>query len=144
MALVFFKRIGISVLLSAVVLLIGILLFRPRPANPVLYKGQSIDAWFFGSKRNFFIEDIREDAQTALNAIGTNAFSFLLSNLRERHGSIRSYFRVHRALPTRVQSWLPYPILDDDIKAITLEHWRKLRMKPVGREYDSALADNVA
>ena len=93
--------------------------FWPHPSPPLLYKGRTFESWFYGSKTNFFDRDTREAAQKALWAMGTNAFPFLLDNLTHNRGCSRLYLKVYRAMPAKVQSRLPFPILGEDIKMWT-------------------------
>ena len=103
--------------------------------------GKSLEAWFYGARTNFFYEPTRQAAQEAIDALGTNACPFLLANLKERRGNGALYCRLYRALPARLRTVLPYAISGDDIKAITLNHIRKMDSFP--RQQFQTLADCV-
>jgi hypothetical protein len=122
--------IAASAACALVVITFLVLLHHPsRPKLPV-YKGKSLEAWFFGSRKDFFYERTRSAAQDAINGLGTNSFPFLLALLKESHGNGAIYFRLYQPLPPRVQAKLPYPISDDDLKAITLDHIRRMPRLP--------------
>jgi hypothetical protein len=87
----------------------------------VTYKGKSLAVLFYGNRRNFFEEPARRKAQEAIDALGTNAFPFLLSNLQQRPGNGALYFKFYRAMPKWLQAKLRYPISGDDIKFITFD-----------------------
>ena len=101
------------------------------------YKDKPISKWFCDQRKDFFVKATRDEADIAIKALGTNALPFLLSNLKNR-GSTVLYFRLYGAVPSRVQAWLPYPILGDDMKMITLNHLSKMRDMPP--EWLAALA----
>jgi hypothetical protein len=111
---------------------------RPKP---VVYKGKTLEEWFYGSRKDFFVEPTRRAAQEAIDGVGTNAFPFLLYTLERTRGSGAMYFKIYRAMPKQVQAKLPYPISGDDIRAITLDHIRQLRRRP--REVAQTLATCV-
>src|SRR5215468_97279 len=81
----------------------------------VTYESKSLEQWFYTDKTNFLAED--KERENAFRAVGTNAFAFLLSNLRERRGNSLIYFKLYGMLPRWMQKRLPYPISEDDIKA---------------------------
>ena len=93
------------------------------------YKDKPVSKWFCDQRKDFLVKATRDDADKAFKALGTNALPFLLSNLKNR-GSTVLYFRLYAAVPSRVQAWLPYPILRDDIKMITLMHISKMKDMP--------------
>jgi hypothetical protein len=128
-------------LLAATLLLIGLFSSRTLPRSPLLYKGKPIESWFYGARTNFFYKSTQDEAKEALDAVGTEAFPFLLSNLNGDHGQWTRYFQMYRALPKRVQNYLPYPILSDDIKSITWGHIRHMPKLPT--EQVEALAGCV-
>ena len=102
--------------------------FWPCPSPAVLYKGRTFESWFYGAKTNFFDRETREAAQKALWAMGTNAFPSLLDNLTHNRGCSRPYLKAYWSMPVRVQSWLPFPILGEDIKMWT---WSLICNMPV-------------
>jgi len=104
------------------------------------YKDKPVSKWFCDQRKDFLSKTTRDAADDAFNALGTNALPFLLSNLKNR-GSTVLYFRLYGAVPSRVQAWLPYPILGDDMKMITLNHLSKMRDMPP--EWLAALAKLV-
>lgn len=105
------------------------------------YKNKPLETWFYGSRTNFFHEKTRAAAQEAFDSCGTNAVPFLLSKLNTAQGNGSLYFSLHRSLPDWVQSKLPYPISGDDIKAIALDHIRKMSFR--SGEQVQALANCV-
>ena len=117
-----------SLLLLGAVSILLAFFSRPDADKALLYKGKPFEAWFYASKTNFFQQDTRAAAQEAHNALGTNAFPFLLGNLIQNRGSGVLYIKAYRSLPARVQSWLPFPILSDDIRSVT---WRLIWNMPV-------------
>jgi hypothetical protein len=108
-------------LLSAFILL-GLVLTPGSQKTTITYRGKPLEVWFYGGRTNFFADTTRRTAQDAIDALGTNAFSFLFSNLKERRGSGNLYFRLYQIMPAWIRARLHYPILGDDIKAITLNH----------------------
>ena len=57
------------------------------PATTSLtYKNRPLDAWFNGSRTDFFHGATRQAAQEAFDALGTNAGPFLLTKLRTACG----------------------------------------------------------
>jgi len=128
-------------LLAATLLLIGLFSSRTRPLSGPLYKGKPLESWFYGARTNFFYKDTQDAAKEAFNAIGTEAFPFLLSNLKENQGAGTTYFQLYRALPQQVQKHLPHPILSDDIRSITWGHVRHMPRLPA--EQVEALAGCV-
>jgi len=109
--------------------------------STITYKNKPLDAWFYGSRTNFFHETTRRAAQEAFDTLGTNACPFLLAKLRTAPGNGVLYFKLYRILPLWFQSRLPYPILSDDIRAITLQHLSQ--MHSISGEQVQALADCV-
>src|SRR5262245_37650567 len=85
-------------LLLTAILFVSLLSSRTARESRVIYKGKPLSVWFYGSRTNFFSKKIREEAQTAFQAVGTNGFPFLLSNLSERHGNGGLYFRAYQAM----------------------------------------------
>jgi hypothetical protein len=59
----------------------------------VVFKGKSLEAWFYGSRTNFFFKTVRDSAQEAFNGVGTNAFPFLLSQLEAGYDTPTLYNR---------------------------------------------------
>ncbi len=118
-------RVTRAILIGALLLVGGVgiaLLFvssSPEPSK-VTYKGKSLQAWFYGSRRDFFSGQTRGLAEGAFDAVGTNAFPFLLSNLKSARGCGRLYWKVYHIMPAWFQTRLPYPISGDDIKAIAV------------------------
>ncbi len=136
------NRIAISfLLLAAIVVVVAVLLSKTKSEKPILYKGKPLAEWFYGNRTNFFFEPTRRAAQTALDDLGTNALPFLLGNLKERRGNGNLYFRAYRAMPSWARAHLAYPLLDDDIKSITLDHIRKMQWLLLER--DDLLADCI-
>jgi hypothetical protein len=126
--------------LSAVILA-TLLLASSRPPQTLTYKNKPLEAWFHGSRTNFYSERTRQAAQEAIDSFGMNAFPFLLAKLKTAQGNGLVYFKVYRALPPWVQSRLPYPISGDDIKAMALDHIYKMRS--MSREQVQAFAECV-
>ena len=94
------------------------------PFNPV-YKGKTLDAWFFGNRTNFLSQTTREAAQAALDGVGTNAFPFLLHKISNPHGSPVVYLRAWLILPPSLKRRFRRPLGDDDIRSIALGHlWK--------------------
>lgn len=116
--------------LCAAVILLGYRLTSRPQRTAVTYQGRSLEYWFYGGRTNFFMERTRKQTQQAVSALGTNAFPFLVANLNRPVGSANLYFRFYQASPGWIQTRLRYPILDDDIKAITLGHIRDMRPVP--------------
>jgi hypothetical protein len=115
----------------------SIIYSRGSHKSGVTYEGKSLEQWFYGGRTNFLVDD--KERVNALKAVGTNAFEFLLSNLRERRGNSLVYFKLHGMLPRWTQRRLPYPISEDDIKAISINYLFKLKDVP-GAEF-GALAE---
>ncbi len=116
------RAITIMLLLLAVVVLIGRAVVAGKSDSkrkPVLYHGKSIETLFYSSRTNF---PNREEMHVALLYLGTNAFPFLLANLKERRGDGVLYFKTYRALPAWIQRKLRYPILRDDIKTCSWDY----------------------
>jgi hypothetical protein len=105
----------------------------------VTYEGKSLERWFYAGGTNFLAED--KERENAFRAVGTNAFAFLLSNLRERRGNSLIYFELYRVLPRWTQRRLPYPISGDDIRAISINYLFKLKDVP-GTDY-GPLAESI-
>jgi len=114
--------------LSALILL-GLFLASP-PKETIMYKGKSLEAWFYGDRSKFFQESTTRTARDAFNALDTNAIPYLLSNLKRNRGNGALFFKFYRAMPAWIRSKLSYPISYDDIRAITLDHLFKMRSIP--------------
>ena len=128
-------------LLTVAAVVIKVFISKTPTSKPLLYQGKSIEAWFYGSRTNFFREDTTKAAQKAFDSLGTNAFPFLLGNLKDNRGDGTLYFKAFHALPSWVQVRLYYPILSDDIRAFT---WNYLRKMPrLAREQINELVDCV-
>jgi hypothetical protein len=112
----------------------SILYSRGPHRSGVTYEGKSLEQWFYGGRTNFLTDD--KERVNALKAMGTNAFAFLISNLRERRGNSLVYFKIYKILPRWTQRRLPYPISEDDIRAISINYLFKLQDVP-GAEYGS-------
>src|ERR1051325_3780819 len=84
-------------LIGAAVLVAAFLSTTPA-RKPILYEGKALEAWFYGSRTNFFLGEIRP-AQKAFDSLGSNAFPFLLGNLKQARGDGTLYFNAYRALP---------------------------------------------
>jgi hypothetical protein len=123
------KQLGLAPLVVAAAATALLVLARSSgsPDKTLTYNGKSLDVWFYGSRTNFFHEQTRQAAQEAFDALGTNAFPFLLAKLKESRGSGAMYFSLYRKLPSRFHPYLPYPISGDDIKAIALGHIANIR-----------------
>src|SRR5438874_1637134 len=81
------RAVAASVLLVLVAAALISTIWPKAPASKsLLYKGKPLESWFYGARSNFFLEVTQESAQQALNALGTNSFPFLLSNLRGNTG----------------------------------------------------------
>jgi hypothetical protein len=137
---------GVVGLLSALLLvsagiLAALLVASTSAKSTVTYKNKTLEAWFYGSRTNFFAERTRRAAQEAFDATGTNAGVFLLSKLKTAHGNNPLYCRLYGILPVWVQPRLPYAISGDDIKAIALQHLGQMASLP--GEQVQALADCV-
>jgi hypothetical protein len=123
--------------------LLASLFVASSPAkSTITYKNKPLDAWFYGSRTNFFHETTRRAAQEAFDALGTNACPFLLAKLRTARGNGVLYFKLYRILPLWFRSRLSSPVLSDDIKAITLQHLSQ--MHSMSNEQVQALADCVS
>jgi hypothetical protein len=107
---------------------------RALHRSGVTYEGKSLEQWFYRGRTNFLTDD--KERINALKAMGTNTFAFLLSNLRERRGNSLVYFKLYRMLPRLTQRRLPYPISEDDIRAISINYLFKLQDLP-GAEFGS-------
>lgn len=114
----------------------SIIYSRGSHRSGVTYEGKSLERWFYAGRTNFLAEDKERKALIAFRAVGTNAFAFLLSNLRERRGNSLTYFKLYRILPRWAQKRLPYPISEDDIRAISITYLFKVQDVP-GAEYGS-------
>jgi hypothetical protein len=114
------------VLLAAIVFAALFLAASARP-NTIIYRGKTLDAWFYGSRKDFFNEPTRKAAQEAIDGLGTNAFPFLFYTLKHSQGNNALYFKLYQAMPKQVQAKLPYPISGDDIRAMTLMHISQMR-----------------
>ena len=134
-------RLGIALGTLAAVILALLLASSSPPTTTLTYKHKSLDAWFYGSRTNFFQERTRRAAQEAFDALGTNACPFLLSKLRTARGSGPLYFKLYRSLPAWAQTRLPTAISGDDIKAIALDHLR--RMNAMSADQVQTLADCI-
>jgi hypothetical protein len=135
------SRVGTTIVVVCPVLLTAIfvavfVLHSSRPTMPV-YKGKSLEAWFFESRKDFF----SGSRQEAIEALGTNALPFLLSVLKQSRGNGALYFKLYRAMPAQLQVRMPYPLSRDDIKAMTLHHI--IRMHRLPRDQVQTLADCV-
>jgi len=100
----------------------------------VTYEGKSLEQWFYAGRTNFLAED--KQRVNTFKTVGTNAFAFLISNLRERRGNSLVYFKLYRMLPRWTQRRLPYPISEDYIRAISINYLFQLKDVP-GAEYGS-------
>jgi hypothetical protein len=96
----------------------------------VLYKGKPLEKWFYGERDEFFQESTRTKAQEAINALGTNAFPFLLSNLKTKRGDQAGYLKLYRILPRWIQIRIPTPLSGDDVRTISLGHIMKMPNLP--------------
>lgn len=139
------RRLQIAVLVVAIV--IGCLvawqvtrLSYQAEAKSDAFRGKSLEAWFYGSRTDFFSQPVRASAQEALDGVGTNAFPFLLSQLEAGRGTPVLYNRAYRVLPGWLKSRLPFPLSGDDIRAITFDHLGKLRGR-LSREQLDAIAE---
>jgi hypothetical protein len=115
----------------------SILYSRGPHRSGVTYEGKSLEQWFYAGRTNFLAED--KQRLSAFRAVGTNAFAFLISNLRERKGNSLAYFKLYKILPRWTQRRMPYPISEDAIKAISINYLFKLKDVP-GAEF-GALAE---
>ena len=77
--------------IAVLILVLGIgclILWTTRSLQPqshkqeISFRGKPLRIWFYGSRSNFFSEQVRNSAQTALKGVGTNAFPFLLQQLK--------------------------------------------------------------
>ncbi len=108
--------------------------------NSVIFRGKPLDAWFYGSRNDFFLKRVRDSAQEALNSVGTNAFPFLLAKLAAGQGTPAPYNRAYATMPHWLTTHLPYPLYSDDIRMICLDHLGKLHNR-LPREQLRAIAD---
>jgi hypothetical protein len=115
------------------------LVTRPG-SNSVLFGGKSLDTWFYGSRNDFFSERVRDSAQEALNAVGTNAFPFLLAKLKAGQGTPAPYNRAYANMPHWLKAHLPYPLYSDDIRMVCLGHLWKMHNR-LSRHQLHAVAD---
>jgi hypothetical protein len=116
--------------LAGIAVIAALLLTHSPEGNLVTYKNKPLDAWFYGSRTNFFYQETRRQAQEAFDAVGTNGGAFLLSKLKRAHGNGVLYWRLYRVLPAWAQSRLTYPISGDDTKAVVLRHLGEMRTLP--------------
>jgi hypothetical protein len=138
----FGRVISIAALgLAGIAVCASLFLAPSRSERTVTYKNKPLEAWFYGSRTNFFYEQTRRAAQEAFDAVGTNGGAFLLSKLKMARGNGPLYCKLYGILPVWVKSRLPYAISGDDIKSITLQHLRQ--MTRLSREQVQALADCV-
>ena len=103
--------LGVVGLLSALLLvsagILAALFVASTPAkSTVTYKSKPLEAWFYGSRTNFFAERTRRAAQEAFDATGTNAGAFLLSKLKTARGNNLLYCRLYGILPMWIQARL--------------------------------------
>ncbi len=106
------------------------------------YQGKSLDEWFYAGRINFPPALDRAEILAVLRTAGTNASPFLLSKLQHRTGDSLVYFKLYGELPAWARNRLRYPILDDDIKCVSLMYFSELPDVP---EADYlALADCIA
>jgi len=110
-------------------LVLAVCLALPLSRKEVSYKDKPISKWFYGERRDFLLKSTRERAEEAINALGTNALPFLVRNLN-RSGNSSLYFNFYRALPTRIQARLQYPISGDDVHYFSLNYLSKLGPLP--------------
>lgn len=99
--------VALSVVTTAVIL--AVLFLKGSAPEVVVYKGKTLEAWFYGSRRDFFGDRTRKPAQEAIDGLGTNAFPFLSNTLKHPKGSSGIYFKLYRAMPNQVQAKLPIP-----------------------------------
>jgi hypothetical protein len=136
------RAIPIAALVLVSIAILASLFVASTPAkNTITYKNIPLDAWFYGSRTNFFLERTMRAAQEAFDALGTNACPFLLAKLESARGNGPLYCKLYRILPVWAQSRLPHPISGDDIKAIALHYLRQMRV--MSAEQVQALADCV-
>ncbi len=82
------RVIPVAALALVSIAILAALFVSSSPAtSTVTYKNKPLDAWFYGSRTNFFHEATRQAAQEALDAVGTNACPFLLTKLRTARGN---------------------------------------------------------
>jgi len=139
-------RIGGLVLLAVFGCLIAWQATRPLKRDPsknIMFRGKSLDAWFYGSRSNFFSQNVRDSAQNALIGVGSNAVPFLLSQFNPERASPTIYYRAYRVAPAGMKARLPYPIAADDIRAIVFGHLWQFRGR-VSRDQLHYLADATA
>jgi len=91
-------------------------------SREVQYKGKSVSEWFYGRRGLAESED-------AFAALGTNAFPFLMRNLKAR-GDGAIYFKLYQAMPGFIQQKLRLPISGDDIQMASLSHLYKMPNVP--------------
>jgi hypothetical protein len=137
------RQVGLAtvVIVAAAAVLLILAQWSRSADNTLTYNGRSLDAWFYGSRTNFFHYQTGQAAQEALDALGTNAFPFLLTKLKGSRGNGPIYFRLYRSLPPQIQPHLPYPISSDDIKMVSLRHLEKLLR--LDRDQVQALVDSI-
>jgi hypothetical protein len=130
-----------ALLLVSAVILVALFVAATPAKSTVTYKNQPLEAWFYGSRTNFFSFNNIVAAQEAFDATGTNAGAFLLLKLKTARGNNPLYCRLYRILPVWVQSRLPYAISGDDIRAMALDHLRQMTI--ISKEQVQALADCI-
>lgn len=108
---------GIGVLLIA-----ALWLAFGTKEKEVRYKGKSVSEWFYITHRLMGSDDVFKD-------LGTNAFPFLLSTLKQR-GNSELYFKLYAALPGSMQAQLRRPISGDDLQMASLSHIYKIPNVP--------------
>jgi hypothetical protein len=125
---------------AAVIWLVGFNLPR-RPGDSITYQNKTLEQWFYGDLTNFFTGPNIDAAMIAFNVVGTNAFPFLLSIMREHRGSGLFYFKFYHAMPPRFRGKLRYPLSRDDVKAMALDQFFSMTYIP--GDQLQALADIV-
>lgn len=117
-----------------IVALVGVILWPLvrvyQGESSLTYKGRPLKTWFYGANGTFFSIPTRSAAQQAINALGTNAFPFLLFTLKEKGGDGGVYAKVYRALPDLVKRRLPYPVSGDDVAFYALTHLEPMLKRP--------------
>jgi hypothetical protein len=114
---------GLLVLIA--LLIVSLVWHSSRRAKEavVLYQGKPLEAWFFGSRTNFFSSNTRAEA---IQALGTNAFPFLLTKIKDPEGSTALYAKAYESMPGWFKSRFLYPISNDDTRAIALGGVRQI------------------
>lgn len=106
--------------------------------NPT-YGGKTASEWFFGKRTAFRREAQMRQAEAAFRGLGTNAFPFLVSQLKQRESWMNPlYFQAYPRLPNFLRTRAPLPISRSDIQFMALYYLEKI--KPIPAEWANQVA----